>query len=94
MKKFFEVKKEQLRGSLMTAKVASDGEYLEEADDTMDVSVTTGFSVIEYQENGEIDHIEFYPVKINPGDWTTNEESVLRKIKREYSAYLWQNNDW
>ena len=93
--RYFEVNKEELRGSLMTAGIYSDGEYVGEANDTEIKSITTGFSVFEYDENGMTDKVVFYPVKINTESWTTNEEDVLKEIKEDYRPELgWQNNNW
>ena len=92
--KYFEVKKEELRGSLMTANIYSDGEYMDEADEVEIRTLTTGFSVFEYGEDGMTQRVEFYPVKIDTESWTTNEDEVLEQIKADYPAGEWQNNNW
>lgn len=93
--KYFEVKKEELRGSLMSGAVYSDGDYIDEADEVEIRTLPTGFSVWEYNEQGMTDRVIFYPVKIDIEAWTTNEDQVLEEIKRDYRPELgWQNNNW
>ena len=93
--KYFDVRKEELRGSLVLGLIYSDGEYSEEANETDIRTLTMGFDVVEYSENGMAGKVNFYPVKINAEDWTTNEDEVLKQIKEDYSPEKgWQNNNW
>lgn len=93
--KYFEVKKEELRGSLMSGEIYSDGEYTNEADEIEIRTLTTGFSVFEYGEDGMTERVVYYPVKIDTEAWTTNEDKVLEEIKEDYRPELgWQNNQW
>lgn len=92
--RYFEVHKEELRGSLMSGEVYSDGEYSSEADELECATITTGFSVYEYAESGERLGTEFYPVRTDMGDFSDNADEVLEKIKADYPATEWQNNNW
>lgn len=93
--KYFEVNREELRGSLMTAPVYSDGEYINEADEIEIRTLTTGFSVSEYGEDGMLERVVFYPVKIDTEAWTTDEDRVLKEIREDYRPELgWQNDNW
>lgn len=93
--KYFEVNREELRGSLMTAPVYSDGEYINEADEIELRTLTTGFSVSEYGEDGMLERVVFYPVKIDTEAWTTDEDRALKEIKEDYRPELgWQNDNW
>lgn len=92
--KYFEVHKEELRGSLMSGQVYSDGEYSEEAVEEELRTITTGYSVYEYDENGVREDTEFFPVKTNMTSFEDNSEEVFNKIKEIYSAPSWQNDLW
>ena len=93
--KYFEVKKEELKGMTVTQTVCSDGEPTGSGEDEGEAhSLVTGFSVFEYGENGMIDKVEFYPVKTNTEDWSDNSDDVFEKIKQNYTPDKWQNNDW
>lgn len=92
--KTFEVHKEELRGSLMSAECYADGEFINEADEMEIVSMTTGFSVYVYDEQGVREDTIFYPVKTDTESWENNEEQVLEQIKRDFPAGEWQNNAW
>lgn len=79
-------------------RVCSDGS---EASDGYDVDsenlpteITTGFVVELWDEDNRInDHI-FFPVETNMDDFTNNEQEVLERIKKEFPAGDYQNNDW
>ena len=93
--KYFEVKKEELRGSLTSGLVYSDGEYCGESEEVEMRTITTGFSVWEYNEQGMTERVVYYPVKIDTEAWTTNEDDVIKEIKEDYRPELgWQNNNW
>lgn len=92
--KYFEVHREELRGSLMSGEIYADGEYINEADELKNMAITTGFSVDEYDENGEHIGTEFYPVSTDMNDWSDNAEEQIENIKRDYPADIWQNNAW
>lgn len=93
--KYFSVNKEELRGSLMTAEIYSDGEYTNEADEIEIRTLTTGYSVSEYDESGMLERVVYYPLKIDTESWETNENEVLETIKEDYRPELgWQNNNW
>lgn len=92
--KYFEVHKEELRGSLMSGEIYADGEYINEADELEIRTLTTGFSVYEYDEQGVRTGTEFYPVSTNMGDWSDDAEEVIENIKRDYPADEWQNHSW
>ena len=92
--KYFEVNKETLTGTLVTGQVYGDGEYVNLPDDIEQRELTIGFSVSEYEEDGMIENVEFYPVQIDTEGWTTNEDTVLEKIKQDYQPNEWQNNNW
>ena len=92
--KYFEVHKEELRGSLMSGEIFADGEYINEADELEIRTLTTGFSVYEYDEQGVRTGTEFYPVSIDMGDWSDDTEEVIENIKRDYPADEWQNHSW
>lgn len=93
--RYFEVKKEELRGILMTARIYSDGEFIDEADETEARTLTTGYNVFEYDEQGMTKNVEFYPVNTDTEAWDNDEGAVLEQIKQDYSADKgWQNNNW
>ncbi len=92
--RYFEVKKEELCGTLVGGSVYSDGEYVDLPDDIEQRTITTGFSVWEYEESGMTGNVEFYPVKIDFESWTTNEDEVIEQIKADHPAGEWQNNEW
>lgn len=92
--KYFEVHKEELRGSLMSGQVYSDGEYSEEATELELRTITTGYSVYEYDENGVREDTEFFPVKTDMTNFEDDSEKVLETIKKIYSAPEWQNDLW
>ena len=90
----FRVDKEELTGTLVAGEVHSDGEYVELPNDTEARTITTGFSVWKYKENGETIGVEYYPVEIYADSWTTNEEEVLEQIKQDFPPDGWQNDRW
>lgn len=93
--RFFSVNKEELSGMVKTGEVYPDNEYINGCGDTEARTITLGYSVWEYDENGMTDKVEFYRVATDMGDFTNNEELVLAKIKEDYSADKgWQNNNW
>lgn len=93
--KYFDVKREELRGSLMSGVIYPDGEHAEEADEVETRILTTGFSVWEYADNGMTERVVFYPVKTDTESWTDDSDKVLEEIKRDYRPELgWQNNNW
>ena len=92
--KYFEVKREVLRGGLCSGGVYADGEFYEEADEIEIREITTGFSVFEYGENGAIDTVEFYPVHTDTESMEDDADEVLEKIKQDYNPSEWQNNNW
>lgn len=92
--RYFEVHKEELRGSVMSGEVYSDGEYVNEADELEIRTITTGFSVYEYDEQGVRQDTEFYPVETNMETWEDNSNDVLNYIIEDHPASEWQNNNW
>lgn len=94
VKKYFEVHREELRGSLMSGEIYADGEYINEADELEIRAITTGFSVYEYDEQGIQTGKKFYPVSTDTEDWSDNAEEQIENIKRDYPADIWQNNAW
>lgn len=92
--RYFDVKREELRGSLMSGVVYSDGEYIEEADEVEIRTLTTGFNVWEYDEQGLTQNVEFYPVETNMETWEDNSNDVLNYIIEDHPAGEWQNNNW
>lgn len=92
--KYFEVHKEELRGSLMSGEVFADGEYINEADELEIRTITTGLAVYEYDEQGVRIDTKFYPVTTDMSDWSDDCEEVIENIKRDYPADVWQNNAW
>lgn len=92
--KYFSVNKEELIGTLTTGEICSDGEYVNLPDDIEQRTLTMGYSVSIYEENGMIEDTKYYPVNIDTESWTTNEDEVLEKIKADFPAGEWQNNNW
>ena len=92
--KYFQVNKEELIGTLTTGEIYSDGEYVNLPDDIEQRNLTMGYSVSIYDENGMIEDVKYYPVKIDTESWETNEDEVLEKIKADFPAGEWQNNQW
>ena len=92
--KYFGVKKEELVGNLTSGVVYGDGEYAEEPDETECRTMTIGYNVWEYNEDGTTDRVVFYKVDTDTEAWTDNEDEVLEKIKADHPAGEWQNNNW
>lgn len=92
--KYFQVNKEELIGTLTTGEIYSDGEYVNLPDDIEQRNLTMGYSVSIYGEDGMIEDVKYYPVKIGTESWETNEDEVLEKIKVDFPAGEWQNNQW
>jgi hypothetical protein len=101
--KYFEVHKEELRGSLMSGQVYSDGEYSEEATELELRTITTGYSVYEYDENGVREDTEFFPVKTdmtnypktgNPAPITAKEAAYVTKWFQENPGLSEVGKDW
>lgn len=97
--KFFSVEKEIMYvKDIDRFPVYSDGE---KSGDNYNVDVdgypetiTIGFLVNIYGEDGFLKRCEFYPVNTNMLDFTNNEKEVLDKIKADFPAGEWQNNEW
>ena len=83
--KYFTVKKEELVGSLTSGTVYSDGDYSEEPDEIEARSMTTGYNVWEYNEDGTTDRVVFYKVDMDTEAWTDNEDEVLEKTHTVYA---------
>ena len=92
--KYFSVNKEELVGTMTTGEVCSDGEYSSLPDDIEARSITLGFSVSIYGEDGMIEDVKFYPVATDTESFSDNCDEVLEKIKADYPAPDWQNNNW
>ena len=92
--RYFDVKREELVGTLVSGTICSDGDYYNLPDDIEQRSLTTGFSVFEYNEQGMTERVKFYPVKIDLEAWATNDDEVLEQIKQDYQPPKWQNNVW
>lgn len=92
--KYFSVNREELVGMMTTGAIYSDGEYKDLPDDVEARTITMGFSVSEYDEQGMIQTVEFYPVATDMESLEDNSEKVLDKIKADYPAGEWQNHDW
>ena len=92
--KHFSVNKETLTGMMTTGEVYSDGEYVNLPDDIEAREITMGFSVMEYGEDGMIANVKFYPVATDMESFEDDSEFVLNKIKQDYPAPDWQNDQW
>lgn len=93
--RYFTVNKVELSGMVKTGEVYSDDTYVNGVDDVEAQSITFGYDVNEYNEQGMLQLVRFYPVEIDVEAYTTNEDEVLEKIKEDYSADKgWQNNNW
>ena len=92
--KYFSVNKETLSGMMTTGEVYSDGEYVNLPDDIEAREIVMGYSVMEYGENGMIENVKFYPVATDMESFEDDSEFVLDKIKQDYTAPEWQNNQW
>lgn len=92
--KYFTVDKETLSGMMTTGEVYSDGEYVSLPDDVEAREITMGFSVSEYDEQGMIQDVKFYPVATDMESLEDNANEVLEQIKQDYPAGEWQNNNW
>ena len=92
--KHFSVNKETLSGMMTTGEVYSDGEYVNLPDDIEAREIVMGYSVMEYGENGMIENVKFYPVATDMESFEDDSEFVLDKIKQDYPAPDWQNNQW
>jgi hypothetical protein len=92
--KYFSVNKEELVGMQTTGEIYSDGEYVNLPDDIEAKTITMGFSVSEYGEDGMIENVAFYPVSTDMESLTNNEDVVLEHIKSIYTPDKWQNHQW
>lgn len=92
--KYFTVNKETLSGMMTTSEVYSDGEHVSLPDDVEAREITMGFSVSEYDEQGLIQNVKFYPVATDMESLEDNADEVLEQIKQDYPAGEWQNNNW
>lgn len=93
--RYFSVNKEELSGMVKTGEVYSDGTYVNGVGDIECRTITLGYSVSEYDEQGMLQNVMFYKVTTDMGDLTNNEDKVLNTIKEIYSADEgWQNNNW
>ena len=92
--KYFSVNREELVGTMTTGEVYSDGEYVNLPDDVEQRSITMGFSVSEHGEDGMIQDVKFYPVATDMESFTDDSDEVIEKIKADYPAPDWQNNNW
>ena len=93
--RYFQVEREELRGSIMAGECYADGEYIDEAHEREIRSLTIGFSVWQYDEDGETIAVDFYPVKTDMGDFTDDSEEVIKQIRADYAPEKgWQNNNW
>ena len=92
--KYFSVNKETLSGMMTTGEVYSDGEYVNLPDDIEAREITMGFSVTEYGEDGMIKDVKFYSVHTDMEGLDDDSEFVLNKIKQDYPAPDWQNDQW
>ena len=93
--RYFSVNKEELSGMVKTGEIYSDDTYVNGVGDIECRTITLGYSVSEYDEQGMLQNVEFYKVTTDMGDLTNDEDKVLEKIKDDYSADKgWQNNNW
>ena len=93
--RYFKVDREELSGQMMTAEVYADGEYADLPSEIGEIAtITMGFSVTEYGDDYMIKNVEFYPVKTDMESMSDNSAEVLEKIKQDYPAGEWQNDNW
>lgn len=93
--KYFTVEKEVMRVAPVRYTVANDGAQLADEWETDEVqTLTTGFAVWEYEEDGTTIGVEFYPVQTDTRDWRNNELQVLKTIEYDHPASEWQNDEW
>lgn len=107
--RYFTVEKEYLLGEVWRYEVNSDGtragdRYSVESEDIGN-KLVLGFLFQEYDEQGLLQNVEFYPVKSDMSKepladdtgvyvYQNNEGEVLERIKDEHPADEWQNNCW
>ena len=87
--RYFSVNKEELSGMVKTGEIYSDGTYINRVGDIECRTITLGYSVSEYDEQGTLQNVMFYKVTTDMGDLTNNEDKVLNTINKG-----WQNNNW
>lgn len=93
--KYFEVRKEVLDGTTRQYNVLMDGTHAGTSESDGEArTLTTGFSVWEYDEQGLTQNVEFYPVETNMGTWEDNANDVLNYIIEDHPAGEWQNHEW
>lgn len=94
--RYFEVRKEVLDGMTRQYNVCIDGEPAGTSESEMEArSMTTGFNVWEYDEDGMTTDVKFYAVKTDTEAWEDNEQEVLNKIIEDHRPEDgWQNNEW
>lgn len=92
--RYFRVEKEEISGPVVSGEIYADGGFIEDTHETKIITITTGFSVFEMNEQGMTENVEFYPVTTNTSDWSDDAEEQIENIKRDYPADEWQNNEW
>lgn len=93
--RYFEVRKEVMDGITRQYNVLIDGTHAGTSESDGEArEITVGFSVLEYDEQGMTENVEFYPVETDMGDFTNNEQEVLEKIISDHQPTEWQNYEW
>lgn len=91
--KYFEVHKYEITGQELCSRVYSDGESINEPEETMDISTRVlGFMVSEMDEDGLVGDTRWYAV--HDGGEAEGVERVLEEIKSDYPAEEWENLEW
>ena len=93
--RYFEVRAEVLSGTTRQYNVCIDGSHAGTSESEGEMrEITTGFSVWEYEEDGETIGVEFYPVITDTSEWTDNADEVLKQIETDHQPDEWQNHEW
>ena len=94
--KYFQVDKMTLRGQTITyMAVDRGGDGEASVKDNRETEILVGFSVVEYNEDGQESNTRFYPVKTNMEHFDENDaDEVLAQIEADHDPSEWQNHDW
>lgn len=91
--RYFEVHKYEITGRELRSRVYSDGESIDEPEETGDeTNVVLFYAVNEYEDGGAEWGLKYYPITTT-GD-QNNEAEVLAQIHADHPAGDWQNDDW
>lgn len=97
--RYFSVEKEVLEiSSVSRYSVDSSGEQTQGAygvdSEDNPRTITAGFLVQYYSEEGLLEEVKFYPVATDTTSYQDNSDEVLKQILADHPATEYQNNEW